>query len=195
MTESSRAFLYRNVEDPEMGFCSEIVAVAHDPKYPTDSTTYRELQRIPWSAAPERVRQTLESGQPYGGIIDDLSATESEFLWIVKEDGVLSFQFFPVHLQGHWWGYISFDESHHIRQRTETEIDFLGTSGQLIANNLNRWQTEAVLRRQNKYEEALSNCSRTLLQIAHTEEEQRAILNQALEQLRQDLAKPLWSAN
>lgn len=184
-TESSRAFLYRNVDDPESGFGSELVSVAHDPHYPADAITSRMLRKIPWSMAPECARNALEAGQPFGGAVDKVFASEPDFLRAVKEENILSVQFFPIHLQGHWWGYIGFDECHHARQWTEAEIMLLGTAAELFANTLHRWQTETALRRQKRHEEALSNCSRALLQIARSEAEQTALLNQALEYLRQ----------
>lgn len=184
-TESSRAFLYRNVDDPELGFGSEVVSVAYDPQYPTDCLTSRTLRRIPWSIAPESARNALEAGQPFGGAVDEAFATKPDFLRMVQEVSALSIQFFPIHLQGHWWGCIGFDECRHARQWTEAEIMLLATAAELFANTLHRWQTETALRRQKRHEEALSNCSRALLQIAHSEEEQTALLNQALEYLRQ----------
>lgn len=181
---SSRSFLYKNFDDPELGFCSGRIAGAHDPLFPPDSTASWLLHRIPWSVAPEDARLSLEAGRPFGGVVDEVFATTPDFLQALKEDGVLSVQFFPVHVAGIWWGYMGFDDRQKVRQWAEAEITLLGTAAEMIANAFQRWQTEANLRSQNRHEEALSSCSRALLQMARSQEDQVDILHQALEYLR-----------
>lgn len=182
--QSSRAFLYRNFDDPELGFCSRAVAVAYDPQYHPDFSEAWLLQKIPWSMAPEDARRSLESGQPFGGVVQEVFGTKSDFLQTLDEDGVISVQFFPVHIQNEWWGYIGFDDRQRERRWTEAEIMMLGTAAEMFANALQRWQTEAALERRSNYEEALARCSRVLHQVVQSEEEQVAILNQGLGYLR-----------
>jgi PAS domain S-box-containing protein len=183
-TRSSRAFLYRNFDDPELGFCSRAVAVAYDPQYHPDFSESWLLQKIPWSIAPEHAWRSLESGQPFGGVVQEVFGTKPDFLQALNEDGVLSVQFFPVHIQGEWWGYIGFDDRQRERRWTETEITLLGTAAELFANALQRWQTEAALERRSNYEKALARCSRVLHQVVQSEEEQVSVLNQGLGYLR-----------
>ncbi len=183
-THSSRAFLYRNFDDPELGFCSRVIAVAYDPKYHPDFSESWLLQGIPWSIAPEDARLSLEAGQPFGGVVKEVFNKTPDFLQTLREDGVLSVQFFPVHIRGEWWGYIGFDDRQHDRQWKEAEIVLLGTAAEMFANTLQLWQSEAALVGQSNYEEALARCSRVLHQVAQSEEEQIAVLNQGLEHLR-----------
>lgn len=183
-TNTSRAFLYRNFEDPELGLCSGGVAVAADPKYPPDSTVPWLVSRIPWSSAPQEARHALQSGRPYGGTLDTAFASTPDFQETLREDGVLSVQFFPIHIGDQWWGYVGFDEREHAREWQSPEIVLLRTAAEMFANALQRWQHEAELDRRGRYEEALNRCARVLHQVTHSENEQVAALTQALEYLR-----------
>lgn len=79
-TGTSRAFLYRNFDDPELGLCSGAVAVAYDPKYPPDSTVPWLVRKIPWSIAPEQAWHSLKAGKPFGGVVEAAFATTPDFL-------------------------------------------------------------------------------------------------------------------
>lgn len=183
-THSSWAFLYKNFDDPEMGFSSRVVAGVYGPQYHPDFSESWLLQKIPWSIAAKDARRSLENGQPFGGVVKEISSAKPDFLQTLNEDGVLSVQFFPVHIQSEWWGYIGFDDRQHERRRTEAEIMLLGIAAEMFANALQRWQTEAAHQRQINIEEALSRCSHILYQLTLSEEEQIVVFNQALEQLR-----------
>jgi len=183
-TYSSRAFLYRNFDDPELGFYSRAIAIAYDTRYHPDFSQDWLLQNIPWSIAPEDVRRSLEAGQPSGGLVKEVFGAKPDFLQTLHEDGVLSVQFFPVHIKSEWWGYIGFDDRQRERRWTEAEIMLLGAAAEMFTSALQRWQSEAALEGQSKYEEALARCSRLLLQLTHSSEEQIVVLNQALGQLR-----------
>jgi GAF domain-containing protein len=161
-----------------------VVAVAYGPQYHPDFSESWLLQRIPWSIAAKDALRSLENGQPFGGVVKEVFGTKPDFLQTLNEDGVFSVQFFPVHIQSEWWGYIGFDVRQHERRWTEAEIMLLGMAVEMFGNALQRWQTEAAFERQSNYEKALALCSRVLHQVTQSEEEQVAVLNQALEHLR-----------
>ncbi len=146
--QSSRAFLYRNFDYPELGFSSRVVAGVYGPQYHPDFSESWLLQKIPWSIAAEDARRSLENGQPFGGVVKEVSSAKPDFLQTLNEDGVLSVQFFPVHIQSEWWGYIGFDDRQHERWWTEAKIMLLGMAVEMFGNALQRWQTEAAHQRQ-----------------------------------------------
>lgn len=73
--------------------------------------------------------------------------------------------------------YLESEISQRTRELTETNL-------KLEAENREREKAEAKLNRQLRYQQSISSCSQTLLQVANDSAEQRQILNQALEHLR-----------
>jgi len=143
--EASRAYVFRNFQDPEDGFCSGIVAEAVVPGLP------RNLEnpfshKIPWASAPAENRVALQAGQPCGGRTEVLFASTPELLDALREMGILSVQFFPIHFGDEWWGYVGFDDCQTAREWDPEEILVLGTASQMIGSGLQRWQAEAALK-------------------------------------------------
>ena len=60
-------------------------------------------------------------------------------------DGILSIQFFPLHLGAEWWGYIGFDDYNSAREWDEEELLLQRTAVAMIGGALQRWRTEAAL--------------------------------------------------
>ena len=171
--QASRAYVFRNFHDPEAGFCSGIVAEAVAAGLPGDLAD-PFYQKLPWSLVPEQNRVALAAGRACGGPTEQLFASKPEFLKALREQSILSVQFFPIHFGDEWWGYVGFDDRQTAREWDPQEIVLLRTASQLIASALQRWQAQAGL------------------QQAHDELEQRvqartAELNDAVQDLRREV--------
>jgi signal transduction histidine kinase len=171
--QASRAYVFRNFYDPEDGFSSGIVAEAVVPGLPRNLENPFS-QKIPWSSAPGQNRLALQAGQACGGPTEALFASTPELLGALKEMGILSVQFFPIHFGDEWWGYVGFDDCQTAREWDPEEILVLRTASQMIGSALQRWLAEAAL------------------QQAHDELDQQvqartAELNDAVERLRREV--------
>lgn len=143
---ASRAYVFRNFEDPGVGFSSGIVAEAVAPGLARDlENPY--YQKIPWSWAPEQNRLALQAGQTCGGPTERLFASTPELLSDLMKMGILSVQFFPIHFGDEWWGYLGFDDCQTAREWDAEEILVLRTASQMIGSALQRWQAEAALQK------------------------------------------------
>jgi signal transduction histidine kinase/tetratricopeptide (TPR) repeat protein len=142
---ADRAYIFRNFDDPEDGFCSGIVAESVRPGLPVN--LYNPFsKKIPWSWAPEENRLTLEAGNPCGGPTRELFASAPLILENLQKQSIWSVQFFPIHLGDTWWGYLGFDDCQTDREWDESEIRLLRTASEIIGNVLQRWAAEASLR-------------------------------------------------
>jgi PAS domain S-box-containing protein len=144
--QAHRAYLFRNVDDPDLGFCSGIVAEAYLPGF-GPYLHHPPSQRIPWSQVPEENRRLLEQGEPCGGPVAELFATTPELTAAIEQPTIpiQSVQFFPVHFGGHWWGYIGFDDCEQARSWDAHDIALLRVGAELIGQALQRWELKAAL--------------------------------------------------
>jgi signal transduction histidine kinase len=142
--EAGRAALYRNFEDPELGFCSGIFAESCAHGIPS-SLAGHFADRIPWSSVPAMHMRSLAAGQPVGGPTTTVLADAPPMRQALLADGILSIQFFPLHLGAEWWGYIGFDDYHSAREWDEEELLLQRTAVAMIGGTLRRWRTEAAL--------------------------------------------------
>lgn len=142
----SRAYIFRNVYLPDIGFCMSIMAEScADGVVPNIS--HPANKQMPWASMPEIMRQKLASGQPFGGIIEQAFASTPEWIEIFKEgiNQLLSFQTFPIHFDDEWWGFIGFDDVANPRQWRDEEILLLQTASEIIVSTLQRWQANKIL--------------------------------------------------
>lgn len=142
--EAGRAALYRNFDDPALGFCSGIFAESCAPRIPS-SLAGGFADRIPWSSVPAMHMRSQAAGQPIGGPTTVVFADAPSMREALLADGILSIQFFPLHLGAEWWGYIGFDDYHSAREWDEEELLLQRTAVAMIGGALRRWRTEAAL--------------------------------------------------
>jgi PAS domain S-box-containing protein len=171
--QASRAYVFRNFQDSEDGLCTGMVAEAVVPG-PFKNLENPFSQRMPWSAAPEQIRLDLQAGRTCGGSTAEIFASSPKLLGSLREMGILSVQFFPIHFGDEWWGYVGFDDCQTAREWDPQEIVVLRTASRMIGSALQRWQAEADL------------------QQAHDELEQRvqdrtAELNEAVKDLQREV--------
>lgn len=150
--DAGRAALYRNFEDPELGFCSGIFAESCAAGIPS-SLAGGFADRIPWSSVPVVHMRTQAAGLPVGGPTAVVFAATPRLCQALLADGILSVQFFPLHLAAEWWGYIGFDDYNSAREWDEEELLLQRTAVAMIGGALRRWRTEAAL--QAAHDEAI----------------------------------------
>lgn len=82
------------------------------------------------------------------GPLSSLSQNEQERL---KPYGVKSILVAPVHLQDHFWGFVSFDDCHRKRTFTEDEVSILRSVSLILASAMDRHETAARMREADKH--------------------------------------------
>jgi len=143
----SRAYVFRNIEDPDRGLCLSILAEAcaegvqphiHNPVN----------QRFPWSRLPNEWFASLGASKPYGGPTEQVMASSPELLeaFLSQSPPLLSIQTFPISFNGQWWGFVGFDDCESARRWDEREVLMLRTASEIIGNTVQRWQAEEHLR-------------------------------------------------
>ena len=142
--DAGRAALFRNFKDPELGFCSGIYAESCAPGIPS-SLAGGFADRIPWRSVPAVHMRSQAAGLPVGGPTAVVLADAPAMRQALLADGILSIQFFPVHLGADWWGYIGFDDYNSAREWDEEELLLQRTAVAMIGGALQRWRTEAQL--------------------------------------------------
>ena len=147
-TQASRAYVFRNFDDPELGLCSGIHAEACSPGVPPHIQNPAN-QRFPWSLMSPRMHLALAAGQPYGGPTEEAFA-DAPFLleqFRRQKSPLLSVQTVPIHVDGAWWGFIGFDQTGVARRWTEFEVMVLSTAAEMLGAALQRWRAEAQVSR------------------------------------------------
>lgn len=144
---TSRAYIFRNFLDNDLGICMGILAEAcaleirphiHNPAN----------QKFPWSGLPKEMFVSLGADKPYGGPVVRVFASTPVLLeaFLHQPQPLLSVQLFPVSLNDQWWGLIGFDDCETPREWDEDEILMLGTASKMIENTLRRWAAEKDLK-------------------------------------------------
>lgn len=145
-SQASRAYVFRNFQDPELGPCTGIFAEACAPDIHPHLNVSRN-RKVPWSLWPAILFDALQAGKPEGGPVETLFASTPHWLEAFRHsiNPLLSIQCFPIFTGDQWWGFIGFDDCKEARQWGAQEIILLGTASEMIASTLQRWQAEADL--------------------------------------------------
>ena len=149
-SQASRAYVFRNFQDPGLGSCFGIFAEACAPDiHPHLSVPGN--RKFSWSQMPAVLFDALQAGKPAGGPVEILFASTPGLLEALRHqvNPLLSVQFFPIFINDQWWGFVGFDDCENARQWGEQEIMLLCTAAEMIASTLQRWQAEADLRSLN----------------------------------------------
>lgn len=108
-----------------------------------------------------RWQRELPSGHPIKGLIREFPASEREFL---EAQGILSILVVPVTIEGHFWGFIGFDDCHEGKVWTESEESILVAAAGNIVNAIERKRIEEALREsENKYRTIFENTGTPIL--------------------------------
>lgn len=170
-----RAYVFRNIPDPQDGDYLGIVAEACSPGVPT-SITNPVNRKYSWSAVSLEVHSSLKAGKTISGPVEQVFASNPSLVeqFMSQAPPLLSVLFAPIHFWDHWWGFIGFDDVVTARQWDQEEILMLRTASEMIGNTLKRWEIEAALQESHK-------------QLEQKVKERTADLNQTVNQLRQEV--------
>ncbi len=143
----SRAYVFRNILDNNLGLCMGILAEAcADDIQPHINNPVN--QKFPWSRLPSEMFTSLEAGNPHGGPVDRVFASTPPLLeaFLQQAQPLLSIQSLPITLNDQWWGFIGLDDCKIPREWDQDEILMLRTASEMIASTLHRWAAETRLR-------------------------------------------------
>jgi diguanylate cyclase (GGDEF)-like protein/PAS domain S-box-containing protein len=101
------------------------------------------LQGLCYSDYSTQFEQMLCEGNPYMGIVAELSASERA---VLKPQGVLSLLALPLLVNGEFFGFIGFSNCIEARQWTPAEVDLLRAGAAAISLALERAQAATALR-------------------------------------------------
>ena len=165
-TDTTYAFLKRNVMDLELGMCSKTIECVEEDGGHDDATVLGEL--VPWARMPT-ARSFLEQGQPFETNIRGLAGAERD-AHLSTLAPVSSELNIPIFSGGHWVGLVGFADRHNERQWPEADIRLLEVAAALFgafwAREESARELVANLRdrdRRIRYERALAQCSTALL--------------------------------
>ena len=129
-TDATYVFVERNITDPELGFCTQVVAEVED----DDATDY-ELDNeywelVPWENMPT-TRAALEAGMPISIIPEQLEGPEYD-QYAADPFPVKSELEVPIFVDGEWAGLIGFADQTIVRKWTDTDVSLLTTTATMI---------------------------------------------------------------
>lgn len=149
-----RVALFENFEHPELGFASRMLAEACDPA--AGSLLAQEPDHcIPWSLVPAAHMHALAGGEHVGGPCSAVFATAPQLLAVQQQLGIKSVQFFAIHVDGVWWGYLGFDDYATARTWDDQEIVLIRTAAEIFAAYFQRQAVERALRASRELLEAV----------------------------------------
>lgn len=94
-----------------------------------------ELENVTWDSMPDVFDEMLKGHTFYGHVEEHPSEFFREIMTL---QGIQSFLFFPIHIEGQFFGFVGFDSCSKKRDWSENERSFLETLGGLIAHRLLR---------------------------------------------------------
>ncbi len=125
----ARVYLYENLTLPEIGFCSRAIAEATASGVPG----FTNGAPLPWEGCETEAMMALQRGAMYGGPVAELFPEGSADRRLFDERGVRSVMFVPLHVAGHWWGYLGASETRHVRAWDDATRQLLHTTAGMIA--------------------------------------------------------------
>ncbi len=160
-TNVDRVYLFENHPDP---FTGELLASQRFEWSKAGISSQRDnplLINQPYRNFFPRWQSELPQGRSIKGLIEDFPATEREFL---AAQGILSLLIVPVMMEGHFWGFIGFDDCHEGKEWTKDEESILVAAAGNIVNAIERKRTEESLRRsEDQYRTIFENTGTPLL--------------------------------
>lgn len=154
-TEATYVFVERNVVDPELGFCTQVVAEAEDEDEDASDwemdNEYWDL--VPWDRMPT-TRKSLEAGLPIVIIPEELEGPEyeqyAEDPFPVKSELEL-----PIFVGGMWAGLIGFSDQNAVRDWSVVDVSLLSTAAKMIGAFWEREASQERLEKSNRAKDEL----------------------------------------
>ncbi len=152
-TQATYVVVERNVTDPDLGLCCQIVADAEKSGAPDygESTEYWQL--VPWDRMPTS-RRELEQGNAFFLIPEELTGVEYE-QYAADPYPVKSELDIPIFVDGEWEGLIEFTDSEVVRDWSEEEVSLLTTAATMIGAFWEREKARERLQELNREKDAL----------------------------------------
>ena len=145
VTDATCAGIFENVDDEELGFCSRIVAETCTEGVELILNT-GATSLLPWADSPLQHQEALSAGRPVGGPTGLFFSDTPRLRKALLDRGVLSLQFFPIHIEEKWWGHIGFKDHKQAREWSKEEVLLLRTAAEILSGALARWRVEENLR-------------------------------------------------
>ncbi len=145
VTEATDTFLERNVDDPDLGLCTEVLyrsTLQGDGSI--DHFVQPYWERMPWSRLPDSFVR-LSQGEPFAFTIDDLGRIERATYEVAPEPTASEIDI-PIFVDGVWTGLIGFAHRSVQRQWDDTEVRLLQTAADMIGAFWSRRDAQARLR-------------------------------------------------
>jgi diguanylate cyclase (GGDEF)-like protein len=137
----SRAYVFRNHQDPLLGLCVSQVHEACAPGIEPQIDN-PELQDQPFANDAPNALALLASGDPFVGLVDDLPEPERE---LMRSQGILSLLILPIFCGDQFWGFIGFDDCERPTHWHHDEIALLGIVAETTGLAIERQQAEDEL--------------------------------------------------
>jgi signal transduction histidine kinase/HAMP domain-containing protein len=144
---ASRAYVFRNFQDADLGLCMGILAEACAEGIRPH--LYNPVnQKFPWSQLPQDMFVSLETGNPHGGPVERVFANVPQLkeAFLHQPQPLLSILTLPIYFNNQWWGFIGLDDCETPREWDRDEILLLRTASEMVTSTLQRWSAEKHLR-------------------------------------------------
>lgn len=153
--EVSRIYIFENIEDSNLGLCA----------LPTHEVCAEGIHSIigaqnsqpsPYSLGFDRWKTSLSSGEMVFGVVDSFPKSERA---VLRSQSIRSLLVLPIHVYGHWFGFIGFDDCQTDRQWAEEDVQLLQTAADIIGaymeNHNREKQLQETLEKLNKSNQEL----------------------------------------
>ncbi len=102
-----------------------------------------DLQNLPLvNSGFTRWVEVLSQGKPIAGPVHTFPASERQ---VLEEQAILALVVVPIFVEGHWWGFIGFDDCTHERRWSSIEVDALLTAANTLGSAIQRHAQERFL--------------------------------------------------
>ena len=152
-THATYVVVERNVMDPDLGLCCQIVVDAERPGASDYGVGADYWRYVPWDRMPTS-RRELEQGKPFFLIPEELTGAEYE-QYAADPFPVKSELDIPIFVSGEWAGLIEFTDSEVVRDWTEEEVTLLTTAATMIGAHWEREAAREQLQELNREKDAL----------------------------------------
>ncbi len=184
---ASRVYIFENRDDPALGLCMEMTHQVWDPAQ-ADACGPGTRVREPYRNGFERWYIELSQGRPIAGPTDSLPEKEQARL---APYHILALLALPIGWEGHWRGFLGFDDVHVAHGWSHEEVRMLQTAAEMVSACRERQRAEESLRQaydslERRVAERTADLTRTNQQLQqeiverHRAEEEKARLESQL---------------
>jgi PAS domain S-box-containing protein len=141
------------------------------------------VQGEPWEGSFQRWVDSMSAGQPIVGDVETFPAAEREEL--LGRQGIAALAYFPVTVEGGWWGCIGFEDCDGPRAWSLSELDGARTAAALLGAAIGRFRQDERLREtESRYRSVVERIPAvTYVDVSYPDEVRMAFLSPQIEQL------------